>query len=253
MDVVGTKSAIVREVTERLKISGGVEAFRRLVGGRPEVVERALTELVAEGWLKEVPLRVGKIYFYPPNVKPSQALLYQALRSPGGAPVREAPARRTPEAPAAGAAVQPTVPAPPAGAAPAFSGPVKAKKKSELAAEAAAAATAGAPVNAPAPPPAPPVPATTAPVPPSPAATGPVKAKKKSQLAAEAAAAAGDMVPGTEQAQAPVQPEETSDAAATAAVAEPGPVGMVTEVSLVDDAPKVYTGPIKAKKKSEGG
>jgi len=76
-----------------------------------------------------------------------------------------------------------------------------------------------------------------------------VRAKKKSEMTPEDLAARAAVVPGTgptpaASAQEAVAPAETSETAVTsAAAAEPG----------APEAAKVYTGPVRAKKKSAGG
>ncbi|MBI3912025.1 MAG: hypothetical protein HY320_13980 [Armatimonadetes bacterium] len=214
MDVQTAKSAIVNELAQRLTVSGGVEVFRRLIGEHHlEVVERALRELVAEGRLKETPLRVGTIYHYPPNVKSSLRLMWEELEkgaapkparaapaAPAAPPAAPTPVEATPAAPAAPPAAPTPVEATPAAAPP--TGPVKPKKRSEmtpeeLAAEEArraavrAARAGGQLPTAPAPPSAAPAPAPTpaAAAAPVVAPTGPIKPKKRSEMTPEELAA----------------------------------------------------------------
>lgn len=79
MDIQQAKTALMRELASRIAVSGGPEVFRRLVPGPAEVTDAALAELAAEGWLKRTQLRVGTVYHFPPNVKPSLERLEREL------------------------------------------------------------------------------------------------------------------------------------------------------------------------------
>ncbi|HTE19996.1 MAG TPA: hypothetical protein VK689_16655, partial [Armatimonadota bacterium] len=189
MDVQTAKSAIIRELGNRIAVSGGPEVFRRLVGGQVDVVQGALSELVKEGLLKETTLRVGTIYHYPPNVKSSLGVMNTALSGgPVARPARPAAGRAaapTPARPAAPVAARPA--GPPAGG---YTGPMRARKKSQMTPEELAAAAAATAARAASAAPAAAVP-TAAPVAPAgPVAyTGPVRARKKSQMSPEELAA----------------------------------------------------------------
>jgi hypothetical protein len=191
MDVPAAKSALVRELGNHVRISGGPEAFRRLIGGPADVVNEALAELAAEGWLKQTCLRVGTVYHYPPNEKRSLDLIDEMLSRPAPEPAaRPAPAR-PPPAPAAipgpeaaqeerQAAVEQAAPAlmteTPAGTPPVSTGPIRARKKSEM------GAGGSPPSSAPADPPAASVPGGH---------TGPVRARKKSEMVPDAGGSIG--------------------------------------------------------------
>jgi hypothetical protein len=79
-DVQPVKEAILREMSKRVVVSGGPEVFRRLASAPNDLGDAALAELVRDGWLKRTDLRVGCIYHYPANTKPSLDLLDANLR-----------------------------------------------------------------------------------------------------------------------------------------------------------------------------
>lgn len=299
MDTARAKAIIHEQCRRRVRLSGGPEVFRRMVGGPSELADAAVQELVAEGVLKETVLRVGRLYHYPANEKASLVYLQEQLEKmkqeaaarparpvvrepavaarPAAAPAPAGTAAGAAPAAAAAAGAAPTAPAtgpspasPPAGATPAFTGPIRARKKSELAAEAAGSTPLAAPATeGPSVPPAAPGPVLY---------TGPIRAKKKSQLAAEAAAVA-EAPPSSEETAAPppaapgpvvytgpIKAKKKSELAAEAAaqsvsadggsapatVSSPTAAASSANVPPVDvEAPKVYTGPIKAKKKSQ--
>jgi hypothetical protein len=277
VDKDAAKAIIKQQLARRISMSGGPEVFRRMLRGHEELADAAVADLVAEGILKETQLRVGKIYHYPLHAKPSLDYLVEQLQKMKEAPARAArpaapahagrPATPSPVVPAAAAEAAAT---PGAALATGFTGPIRAQKKS-------ARAGGGAPLPA-----VEPRAATTAPPAAAVLYTGPVRAQKKSAMAAGAPPAeevlathasmpAADALAGTMPAAAmgppvytgPVRAKKKSELAAEAAaaggsgpsasMAAPAPEADAPVASAPEaaPAPPVYTGPIRARKKSE--
>src|SRR5437870_3965018 len=106
MDKETAKTAIREELARRVRFSGGPEVIRRFLRAAPTVTDAALRELVAEGFLKETVLRVGRLYTYPANVKQSDLYLAELMANSSAA----APRARAAHTPAAAipAAASPT-------------------------------------------------------------------------------------------------------------------------------------------------
>src|SRR2546425_437319 len=79
MDKETAKAAIRAEMVRRSSFSGGPDVLRRFARAPSDVAEAALRELVAEGFLNEIPLRVGRLYSFPPETRPSHDYLADQL------------------------------------------------------------------------------------------------------------------------------------------------------------------------------